>query len=268
MASISASKVAPAASASASAAANAAAIAREQIAPRSISITVSPPPVNFAERRSVLQVLERHGRVEFFKSVPGHDSMFISLMKEKEAASRLITTSPFSYAVSTPQTPETVLSDLNARQTLAKSKPVTQMKAKDNSSSTTLSSDSNDKTGRKSLQKEFKIEVWPHPTYRHHISSRSALHRSWPDFVSEDESFIAKTLKQSLPNTMAAKGLANWAPDLGKQPTAAPSKLKMHERIQMLAWIPGKLQMQGSNRQRKPKDAEPETAVPSTHNTS
>ncbi|KAH7149335.1 hypothetical protein B0J13DRAFT_303196 [Dactylonectria estremocensis] len=264
MASISAPKAAPAASAAAKAAAS----AREQIAPRSISILVSPPPVNFAERRSVLQVLERHGRVEFFKSVPGHDSMFISLMKEKEAASRLITTSPLSYAVSAPQAPETALSDLNARQTLAKSKPVTQIKTKDTSSSTSLSPDPDVKTSRESRNKEFKIEVWPHPEYRHHISSRSTLHRSWPDFVGEDESFISKTLKQSLPNTMAAKGLANWELDLGKQPTAAASKLKMHERIQMLSWIPGKLQMQGSNRQRGPKDAEPEPAVPSTHNTS
>ncbi|KAF7543239.1 hypothetical protein G7Z17_g10896 [Cylindrodendrum hubeiense] len=262
MASMSASTAATAAAAAAKVAAS----TRQQIAPRSISILVSPPPVNFAERRSILQVLEQHGRVEFFKSVPGHDSMFISLMKDKEAASRLITTSPLSYVVSTPQSaPETVLSDLNARQTLFKSKPVTRIKTEGaSSSSSTLSSDPDPKAGQESPQKEFTVQIWPHPTYRHHISSRSALHRSWPDFVGESESFITKTLKQSLPKTMATKGLANWEPDLGKQQTAATSKSKMHERVQMLSWIPGKLQMQGLNRQSSANDAEPEEAVPST----
>ncbi|KAH6985986.1 hypothetical protein BKA56DRAFT_670203 [Ilyonectria sp. MPI-CAGE-AT-0026] len=253
----------------ASAAAKAAASSRQQIAPRSISILVSPPPVNFAERRSILQVLEQHGQVEFFKSVPGHDSMFISLMKDKEAASRLITTSPLSYAVSAPQkSPESVLSDLYAGKTLIKSKPVTTLKKEGTSSLPTSSSSNPDAgTGEEAPQKEFKIQVWPHPTYRHHISSRSVLHRSWPDFIGKNESFITNALKQSLPNTMAAKGLANWEPDLGMQQTAAVPKSKMHERVQMLSWLPGKLQTRGLRRQQyasSATDAEPEEAVSST----
>lgn len=34
---------------------------------RSIRVLVTPTPLNFAERRSVLQVLEQHGPVEVFR---------------------------------------------------------------------------------------------------------------------------------------------------------------------------------------------------------
>ncbi|KPM36298.1 hypothetical protein AK830_g10272 [Neonectria ditissima] len=222
------------ASTAAATAAKASALARQQIAPRSISISVSPPPVNFAERRAVLQVLKQHGGVEFFKSVPGHDSMFISLMKDREAVSRLVTTSPFLYAVSIPKSaPETALSAVYGRDGLSKLKPVTRVKTQ----GTLASSESK----QESPEKQFTIQVWPHPEYRHHISSRSVLHRAWPDVIGKNDSFITKILKQSLPKTMVAKGLANWEPDLGKQRTFAGSKNKMQERIQLISSIPGKM---------------------------
>lgn len=37
---------------------------------RSIRVLVSPTPISFADRRSVLQVLEQYGPVEFFKMTP------------------------------------------------------------------------------------------------------------------------------------------------------------------------------------------------------
>lgn len=37
---------------------------------RSIRVLVSPTPITFAERRSILQVLEQYGPVEFFKMLP------------------------------------------------------------------------------------------------------------------------------------------------------------------------------------------------------
>lgn len=41
-----------------------------EIGKRSIRLYVSPAPVNFAERRSVLRALEQYGPVEFFKLMP------------------------------------------------------------------------------------------------------------------------------------------------------------------------------------------------------
>jgi hypothetical protein len=44
-----------------------------ELAQRSLRILVSPPPVTFAERRSVLHALEQHGRMVHFKGTPvGH----------------------------------------------------------------------------------------------------------------------------------------------------------------------------------------------------
>lgn len=37
---------------------------------RSIRVLVTPTPITFAERRSVLQVLEQYGPVEFFRMTP------------------------------------------------------------------------------------------------------------------------------------------------------------------------------------------------------
>lgn len=44
--------------------------ARRSMPQRSIRVLVSPTPITFAERRSVLQVLEQHGAVEVFRMTP------------------------------------------------------------------------------------------------------------------------------------------------------------------------------------------------------
>ncbi|RBR04091.1 hypothetical protein FVER53590_25843 [Fusarium verticillioides] len=70
-----------------------------EIGKRSIRLFVSPAPVNFAERRSVLRALEQYGPVEFFKLMPGQGSAFISLMKESEAATKAVSSSPVNITV-------------------------------------------------------------------------------------------------------------------------------------------------------------------------
>ncbi|KAH6899864.1 hypothetical protein B0T10DRAFT_554425 [Thelonectria olida] len=212
---------------------------------RSISVSVSPAPINFAERRSVLQVLQRYGPVEFFKAVPGHDSMFISLMKDEAAVSQLITKSPISFNVFVPQNaPESLLSSLNGSQALSKSKPITAIKdALPSSADTPSSSTSQDAVSGSDLpQKEFQIQIWPHPTYRHHESYTTKLHLSWPEYVCKNESFVTRMLKDSLPNTMATKGLAHWNPDFGQQRMASDNYAKEQDRKRVHSWIPGKLQ--------------------------
>jgi len=44
--------------------------ARSSMRERSIRVLVSPTPMTFAERRSVLQVLEQFGRVDVFRMAP------------------------------------------------------------------------------------------------------------------------------------------------------------------------------------------------------
>lgn len=50
--------------------ASATSFARRSISERSIRVLVSPTPATFAERRSILQVLEQYGPVEVFKMTP------------------------------------------------------------------------------------------------------------------------------------------------------------------------------------------------------
>ncbi|KAF7563444.1 hypothetical protein G7046_g660 [Stylonectria norvegica] len=202
------------------------------LAKRTISVRVTPPPVSFAERRSILQVLEQHGKVEVFKKVPGHDSMFISMMRKASDATTMITTSPLNYNVVTPRsTEETYIADLND------SKPLT------NTRPTTVDS----LTGHESQevnQKRFTIHVWPCKDYHHGRATQSSpLHQSWPSWYDKNNSFLARTLKQSLPQTLAAKGLAHWDLDLGKM--AQEEKEKMAERVEVLPWMPSKWKRTG-----------------------
>ena len=37
---------------------------------RSVFLKVLPAPINFAERRSILRALEKHGQVEYFRHLP------------------------------------------------------------------------------------------------------------------------------------------------------------------------------------------------------
>lgn len=137
--------------------------------------------------------------------------MFISLMKEEADASKVITRSPISFNVFVPQkAPGSLLSGLNGSQSLSKSKPITAVKTPDGPTEPPADCVSDAELS----QKAFQLQVWPHPAYRHHDSSPTKLHLSWPDHVSTKPSFVTKMLLQSLPKTMAAKGLANWDPDL------------------------------------------------------
>ncbi|KAI5462405.1 hypothetical protein BGZ63DRAFT_423663 [Mariannaea sp. PMI_226] len=231
-----------AASTAASSVANAVKRATKSCSPRSISIAVSPTPVSFAERRSVLQVLERYGRIEFFKLIPNHDSMFISLMKEEEAARKLVATSPISYNVFVPQTSsESQLSSPNPSQTLSKAKPITALTPPNPPTAETETLPDRKEAGAELPQKEFQIHIFAQPSYRHHASSDTKLHLPWPAFVGQNNSFLAKTLKQSLPNKMAAKGLANWDPDFGQQRMASNPAIKKQDRIRETSWTPSKL---------------------------
>lgn len=44
--------------------------ARQSLMGRSVTVHAFPPPISFAERRSILQVLQQHGPVEVFKLIP------------------------------------------------------------------------------------------------------------------------------------------------------------------------------------------------------
>ncbi|KAF4986915.1 hypothetical protein FDECE_15697 [Fusarium decemcellulare] len=217
--------------------------AKSELADRSISIFVSPAPINFVERRAVLRVLEQHGRVDFFKAIPGEKSIFVSLMKDSESVARIISHSPikftaaaFNYLTKT----NSPVGTGTASTAGEASRWMTTFKKDDPSFIT---------DGNETLT-EFTAQVWPSPEYRHHASSASALSRPWPEFIDKTKSFISATLKQSLPGSMAAEGLKHWDPDFGKQQSPDSKKV---DRLQSRKWVPSRF---------KSSEAEPSGAQP------
>ncbi|KAF5535288.1 hypothetical protein FMEXI_10871 [Fusarium mexicanum] len=188
-----------------------------EIGKRSIRLYVSPAPVNFAERRSVQRALEQYGPVEFFKLMPGQGSAFISLMKESEAATKAVTSSPVKITVpSSCKEPRSVVKVDGLKPRFEK-QPSQSSNPKDN---------------------KFVIEITESPAYNHKGSSSSFLASVWPDFVTKNKTLASKTLQQSLPNSIAARGLSRWDVDFGQEPTMDSRKI---DRLQTRNWIPTKI---------------------------
>ncbi|KAF5578083.1 hypothetical protein FPCIR_11740 [Fusarium pseudocircinatum] len=188
-----------------------------EIGKRSIRLFVSPAPVNFAERRSVLRALEQYGPVEFFKLMPGQGSAFISLMKESEAATKAVSSSPVNI---------TVPSSCKVPRSVVKVDGLKPRFEKQPSQSS------------RSEHNKFVIEITESPAYNHKGSSSSFLASVWPDFVTKNKTLASETLQQSLPNSIAARGLSHWAVDFGHEPAMDSRKI---DRLETRNWIPTKI---------------------------
>ncbi|KAG8417997.1 hypothetical protein J3458_005443 [Metarhizium acridum] len=217
---------------------------RRSIPERSIRVLVSPTPVTFAERRSVLQVLEQYGPVEVFKMTPGYHANFISVTKEAATASKLVEYSPLTYRIP--------VNEINAdvcTADLDESEGLNSLKT--NQPSMTTAPDqppplvtehvfTSHAASSRQQQRQFTLEIFPAPDYKHKFAmTGSPLHQSWPEAYRNDKSFLAATLKQSLPQTMPSKGLAHWLFDVGGN-NASESERKA-ERLQLKGWMPSRM---------------------------
>ena len=229
-------------------------LARRPVADRSIRILVSPTPVTFTERRSVLQVLEQYGQVEVFQMTPvsefnaqrapsdgdgqsdhftqGYHANFISLTNEASTATKLVSCSPLNYQAPGPQVhPDIHVADLaNFNGIAVHGRP---RSSGDATSEGKPSPSSCAKEGR-----NFTLEIFPAPDYEHrHAMAGSLLQHSWPEFYRKDRSFAVTALEQSLPRTIAAEGLAHWH-------SAGDTKPKIQgkaDRLQVKSWLPSKM---------------------------
>lgn len=90
----------------------------------------------------------------------------------------------------------------------------------------------------KQVQKEFKIHIFPAPEHNHRFAmAGSPLYNSWPDAYEQEQSFIATTLKQSLPKSIASTGLVHWLVSLG---SAVRMERKM-KRMRIKGWLPSNM---------------------------
>ncbi|KAF5018186.1 hypothetical protein F66182_9843 [Fusarium sp. NRRL 66182] len=209
---------------------------------RSLIVRVGPAPISFVERRSILRALEQHGIVEHFKLLPGYRSVFVACMKESEAASKIISTSPIQ------STAPKLGSDTNR---IIRLQGLTAKFEEPQTSDT-----------HKTNATDFTIQVHAAPYYRHAASTSSPVASVWPEWMESDLTFASRTLRQSLPNTIAARGLKHWDVDFGKQASPPYSKA---DREQLRRLIPSMFIKSSSAKETEEGPAEEEPTEAETN---
>ncbi|TFB04070.1 hypothetical protein CCMA1212_003702 [Trichoderma ghanense] len=215
---------------------------------RSIRVLVTPTPITFAERRSVLQVLEQYGPVEFFRMTPGYHANFVSITKESTTAERLVSSSPLTYKITEPvrsAVEDIYVADLDEPESFNAAQPTITGEQQRNASPLPNGPNQPPEEGQKQGQREFMLEIFPLPEYNHRFAmAGSLLHGSWPEGYERDQSFMAKTLEQSLPNSIASKGLVHWMVRPSPRVVAAdprPKNPRKERRLQIKEWLPSQM---------------------------
>ncbi|KAG5983633.1 hypothetical protein E4U55_007621 [Claviceps digitariae] len=232
---------------------SAASFARRPLAERSIRVLVSPAPITFAERRSVLQALEQYGPVEVFQM--DKHANFLSVTRETTTATRLIASSPIVYRMTAPPIKTDInIADLeegDSSNTFSSHKPrLSRVNSFREQSST------NDDDGAASgdgvsspygqhqeeeAVSQFQLDIYPHPSYVHEFAmSRSPLYHSWPTSYVRDKSLATSILKHSVPQTMASEGLAHWLLEPGCLSISKTYGSTFDRRLWQ-TWLPSRL---------------------------
>lgn len=156
----------------------------------------------------------------------------MSVTKNPATASRLVASSPLSYSIPVPrETTQVSLPDVPQEPVPLDADPP----SRPGRASTWNPSSGPDDTWPQ--YKKFKLEVFPEPDYGHQFAvAPSPLRQPWPPAYEQDRSFTAATLKQSLPRTIAAKGLAHWFLNLDHVFTNSEAR-----RLQLKSWLPSKM---------------------------
>lgn len=179
-------------------------------------------------------------------------------MRDEDSMKKLVSLSPLRYVVSVPTTKQIGLRDLIVPDKFSNTRPSATLKGPDADISESLQIDQVKDT----VEKEFVMNATPNPRYRHRMTgAEQSLQRSWPKFYDENNSFTTQILKQSLPDTLAAKGLAHWNVDLGQKETGPVSDAKAMDRLQLQRWIPTKIKTQHVRKNPPVKEQEGSTTL-------
>ncbi|EFX03556.1 pal1-like protein [Grosmannia clavigera kw1407] len=196
----------------------------ESLAQRSLFIRVRPAPTTLSERRSVLRVLERHGKTEMFKKLADNAS-FIAIAATAATASTLINRSPIQYEFLS-ETFETVQPWGNPRvATLVQPIETRRIGEGEVAETAAGSADTSNRRQTEHVQhKSFVVSVFPSQDYRHQTMLRlSPLHGPWPkDFsavlapsltgrgnVAYKNTFVYNALRAVVPESAASEGLSS-----------------------------------------------------------
>lgn len=166
-----------------------------------------------------------------------HYSQYVSITKESTTAERLVASSPLTYKITEPTrkaVEDIYVADLDEPEGFNTLQPTVTGEQTNSVSPQSNGLNEDPKQG----QKEFKIHIFPAPEYNHRFAmAGSPLYIPWPDAYEQEQSFIATTLKQSLPNSIASTGLVHWLVSLG-------SAVRMERKVKrkrIREWLPSKM---------------------------
>ncbi|KAK4190631.1 hypothetical protein QBC35DRAFT_61965 [Podospora australis] len=167
--------------------------AGQVVSKRSLYLTVSPAPTTLSQRRAILHMLKKHGKIEVFKQLPEVHS-FISVAESSNIAKTLIARSPVELKYG--DNP----SSSSSKKSAAKNED-----SEDASSSST---------------KEFVINIFSANNYPHKRAIRhNRISGPWPvprpemnptENIFAAPSLATLALRQTVPTDVAWKGMTDW----------------------------------------------------------
>ncbi|CAK7203512.1 hypothetical protein SEUCBS139899_006246 [Sporothrix eucalyptigena] len=200
----------------------------ENVTQRSLFVNVRPAPATLSERRSVLGVLERYGKVELFKKLADNSS-FVCIASSTAMATALIKRSPLQY--------ELLAETLQAAQPWGQPRVapivqsvVTSSGSASESESWTSSSSTSPSSTSTLAHRSFVVSVFPSQDYYHRTMIRkSPLRGPWsrdedrssgpsltaPVTSNTDgyrETFVHNALKAVVPENASSEALCDWRP--------------------------------------------------------
>ena len=152
------------------------------------------------------------------------------MTKDRATAAELVARSPLTYELSVPQHVATSITREN--------------QSKDNphgvTAATSQASESAAPTSHTGVpeggQRQFQLHVFPADEHNHAVAAvaNTPYHRSWPPDFRDHRSIMKTTLKQSLPQNLAADGLAHWLLDFEDRRQGSKKY-----RLEKKGWMPG-----------------------------
>ncbi|KAK4200669.1 hypothetical protein QBC40DRAFT_225015 [Triangularia verruculosa] len=137
----------------------------EQLSKRSIFVKVRPAPRDLGQRRAILGVLRRHGRIEVFKAL-GEPHSFISVAGDKATAENLILRAPLElrYGTSVQEQP---LQPAPPVQPASQSSIRVSNSSNNNTNDATTSFPSSSGSRNNQTEQKFLIDIFEAGGYKH-----------------------------------------------------------------------------------------------------
>ncbi|ATY66126.1 hypothetical protein A9K55_001334 [Cordyceps militaris] len=214
-----------------------------RLANRSLRIMISPAPATFAERRSILQVLQKYGPVDIFRRENQEAHRYISVTRNEDTAKALAHLSPIACRISLPR----IEPAKRARQLQSLAAPPahpriefqTQANRADSARAEEPETEQQPGASDGETTREFVLTIGPARDFDHgKAATRATEHARWPEGYEADQSFAVLALRDTLPDTLQKKGLCYW--HVRPAPADAPRDT-MRQRLERKQLMPGQM---------------------------